>query len=440
MKVLLLVLILIILTSVYLIKSTVNADSLGIEVRDKEGRLVISTNESPRGNPFEFGIWAFPILATNLILLVIGVLYYKKRLPNFIKESINFVFNFEVSQKTALIILVGLFVIFIGFKVNEIPYNETWGDYPKVLEESKNWYNSFSVHGVSTDFNYLLLFISLKVFGNIRIIPFVASISMLALTYFITVEISKKRFAGIISVVILLQSNLFLQYATSATYNNFWTLFYILSLYLIYKRWYLSPVSYILSLFSKPLTAFFLPLTFFFIYNSQTPKKKKLWPTITYGVFTILFAVAFVSGLTPIKLTGFHNNEFWTGFAILEIFLRFDGLILTFLIPLIIGLFISSRRGTLQADSIMVLIMGIILSAPFLTGFTDLTNQPYRLIPLVIFFAIGIGTLLGNKTDMLIQGPKKNHISIFIFISTLTTVTMGMSFVIFPALMTRSLG
>jgi hypothetical protein len=32
-----------------------------------------------------------------------------------------------------------------------------------------------------------------------------------------------------------------------------------------------------------------------------------------------------------------------------------------------------------------------------LTGFTNQTNQPYRFMPLVVFFAIGVGVLLSKR-------------------------------------------
>ena len=47
----------------------------------------------------------------------------------------------------------------------------------------------------------------------------------------------------------------------------------------------------------------------------------------------------------------------------------------------------------------MVLIGGMLLIAPFLTGFSDQTNQPYRFVPLVTFFAIGVGVLLSKRAS-----------------------------------------
>ena len=49
------------------------------------------------------------------------------------------------------------------------------------------------------------------------------------------------------------------------------------------------------------------------------------------------------------------------------------------------------------ADSIMVIISGILLSVPILSGFTEFNIQPYRWIPLIAFFAIGVGVLLTKR-------------------------------------------
>ena len=82
-----------------------------------------------------------------------------------------------------------------------------------------------------------LLWSSLNVFQNVKILPFVASILLVVVTYFLTYQISQKRFAGIVSMVVLLQSYTFLRYDTIAVYENFWVLFYIFSLYAVYKKW-----------------------------------------------------------------------------------------------------------------------------------------------------------------------------------------------------------
>jgi len=95
----------------------------------------------------------------------------------------------------------------------------------------------------------------------------------------------------------------------------------------------------------------------------------------------------------------FDWDEFALGFTSFSFQLRFDGLVLIFILPLIVGLFIASRNRINHADSMMVFIGGILFIAPLVTGFTELTNQPYRFIPLVVFFAIGVGVLLSKNKN-----------------------------------------
>ena len=99
----------------------------------------------------------------------------------------------------------------------------------------------------------------------------------------------------------------------------------------------------------------------------------------------------------------FSNLAFWQGFTSMAFQIRFDVVVLLFLLPVTVGLFLASRKGAIQAESIMILISGILLSAPILTGFTDITNQPYRFVPLIVFFAIGIGVILSKRKNIIKQ-------------------------------------
>jgi hypothetical protein len=96
-------------------------------------------------------------------------------------------------------------------------------------------------------------------------------------------------------------------------------------------------------------------------------------------------------------ITKLSAHDFWGGFTAVNASLQHDGLILIFLLPLIIGLFIVYRRGIRHADSFMFLIMAILLSAPILIAISNITNTPYRFITLVTFFAIGVGIILSKQ-------------------------------------------
>ena len=354
-------------------------------------------------NPFELGAWAIPFVLVNLSLLIFGFLYYKKSLPKKIYRYFEFITNFEVSRKTAIIVFSIMIGIYIIFNVGELAHQEiaVWKDW-KFIEPIIEKFPSIDEGQRSLRILLMknfLLFSSQEVFENVKIIPFIGSISLVFLTYFLTVQIAKKRFAGLVAMAILLQSHTFLRYDTAATYSNFWTAFYLVSLYLVYKKWPLSPLAYIASFFSKALTIVFLPMTLFFIFRSYIAKKTKIILTISYVIIflvvlsTIVFADRQGYGRA---LTSFEFEEFVAGFTTWAFQLRIDGLVLVFLLPLTIGLFIKSRQGFKEADSILVLIGGILLSAPLLVGFTQFNLQPYRWIPLITFFAIGVGVLLSK--------------------------------------------
>jgi len=351
--------------------------------------------------PFQAGIWAGPLVVGNILVFIGLALYYKKRLPGNFKKLIDFVFNFEISKKISAIVIIVLLSIYVGFSFEELTTEEEWEDYHGVKQRLERWSPDQITSGFEPHIKYFMHWSSMILFGHYTVVPFLASISLLLLTYFFTSKISKKRFAGIVAFVILLQSNLFLTYDTTVSYTNFWILFYLLSLYLLYKVWPLSPVTYLLSIFSKALTATFLPMSLFFIFRSKISTTTKL---IVSASSTALILIGIIVATTGANIGGiageqeeFDWDEFALGFTSFSYQLRFDGLVLIFILPLIVGLFIASRNRILHADSMMVFIGGILFITPLVTGFTELTSQPYRFVPLVVFFAIGVGILLSKR-------------------------------------------
>ncbi len=358
-------------------------------------------------NPLEPGVWALHFLTVNITLLILGLLYFKKRLPNLIMRSIKTILDFEVSKKVTFVIMLVLISSYIGFTVPELSEPEIWGDFEGVKNQVDNW--SFNDGKGLVQFRHFLLNISINVFDSYRMVPFLFSIALLILTYFFTVKISQKRFSGILAVMVILQSYLFLEYDTTATYENIWTVLYLVSLYTIYKKWYLSPFAFIFSVFSKSLTAIFLPMSLFFIYRSGIPKREVVKAFNPYGIIIALFIAVLNLGDLPLPIPqiyyerGLDDLSFWRGFTSFAYQLRYDGLVLTLVLPLVVGLYLVSRRGVRQADSIMIMIMGMLLAAPLLVSLTPSTIQPYRFVPLVVFFAIGVGTLFSKR---LIERPQ----------------------------------
>jgi len=354
-------------------------------------------------DPFETGIWSGGVIASNIIIFGLALLHHKKKIKS-LSSLFERVFSFEISKKISLITLIVLLVIYISFSVGELSIEENLEDFAAVERRVAGvgiqapW-SIDSASGFEPHVRYFLLSVSMNVFDNFKVIPFFASIGLLIMTYLFTVKITQKRFAGIVATVILLQSSLFLTYDTTASYTNFWILFYLLSLYAVYKFWPLSPIAYILSIFSKLLNIAFLPMSIYFILRSQISRKQKMITAVVTAGIILAGGLASIGNLSPTNETeeNFDPKEFKMGFTSFSYQLRSDGLIMLFMIPLMVGLFIISRNGIKHGESLMVLISGMLIIAPILTGFTTQTNQPYRFVPLVVFFAIGVGVLLSKR-------------------------------------------
>ena len=92
------------------------------------------------------------------------------------------------------------------------------------------------------------------------------------------------------------------------------------------------------------------------------------------------------------------DSEFFLALNTLGYTLRYDLFIILSLLPITVGLFFTSRRGILQADSILILILTSLLAGPFISMLTEFYFVlPYRFLPLIVFVAIGVGVFLSKK-------------------------------------------
>tara|TARA_Y100000996_G_scaffold323775_1_gene259797 strand:- start:506 stop:1726 length:1221 start_codon:yes stop_codon:yes gene_type:complete len=372
--------------------------------------LIISqTYEFPLDlNPFEISPWILPIFFSAIFLIIFGFLHYKKKLPFTLSNTINQIINFEISKRISIILGISILSIYIGLSVPElfIDESEQWPDF-LVLESALNIWPStdhLSVYVKEQNTRYvrmILLDFSQEFFENIKLLPFVASIFTVIFTALITIQISKKRLAGIIAMLVLLSSTTFTDFDTIAVYENFWVLFYLISLYSINKRWWhASPVSFILSIFTKAFIATYFWMNLFYIYRATIPKRTKLFLFGSYGLILGITYWIFENGRSIIydDIVRYDLNAFLDGFTGWGNSMQLDPFALVIILPLTVMLFFKSRNGLKQADSIMILIAGSILAGPLISLITDFYFiLPYRFIPFIVFMAIGIGLLFSKK-------------------------------------------
>jgi len=364
----------------------------------------IQENES---NQFEIGSNTIIFLTGNLLLIGFGVLYFKKKLPVIIQKSLENFLNKNISKKVTIILL---FVILIPYVILTTPElfldeSEQTGDY-KIFLAAKEIFPFGQINyveAVEQNDRYvrmILLLTSLEILGNVKIIPFLGSIALLLTTYVFTKQVTNNRLAGIIAMLVLIQSYTFLKYDSFAMYENFWVLFYVLSLYTIYKKWQLSSVSYILSIFTKTFTAIFLPLSLVYVYYAKIKLKTKILLIISYATMLgVVITVWYLDSSVYSSIIRFDIEQLFMGFTKLSYQLRFDLLLLTALFPLTIALIIKAKKGISIATPVLFLIAGSLAAGPIVEIFSDFyVTLPYRFVPTIVFFAIGVGILFNKKS------------------------------------------
>jgi len=125
------------------------------------------------------GTLAYPLIATNVIVFGLTILYFKKRLPIFLTRSINFIFNFEVSRKFAFLTILAVLTIYVVTSAGELTVEEHWQDFPALKEKVDEWSPDKVLLQFEPHFRYFLIWSSYTLFGYYTIIPFIASISLL---------------------------------------------------------------------------------------------------------------------------------------------------------------------------------------------------------------------------------------------------------------------
>ena len=358
-------------------------------------------------NPFESNNYSIFLILSNVVIFGFGIAYYKKKIPSLVFDVVEKIRTFEISKRVAMISLAVILVVYVVSSAPELFIDEStqWSDYELLEAGLEIWPfgESDDIYIQEQNDRYVrqfLLDVSLNVFQNIKLLPFVASILVLVFTYLITVQFCQKRFAGMIAVIVLLQSYTFLSFDTIAVYENFWVLFFLISLYMIEKKWFLSPVFYILAFFTKAYVAPFFLMTLFTTYRSQISRRTKIAILISYFVtITLTVLLVFLADSMYPRLIEINYSNFMIGFQTISAQLRFDFFFIMALLPETVGLMFLSKNKLKHADSILILLFGTILMGVAIGMLSPYVNiLPYRFIPLLVFFSIGMGMFFSKKS------------------------------------------
>jgi hypothetical protein len=116
-------------------------------------------------------------------------------------------------------------------------------------------------------------------------------------------------------------------------------------------------------------------------------------------MFGVVITVWYLDSSIYGGLIRFDIVQALLGFTKLSYQLRFDLLLLTALLPLTIALIIKAKNGMGVATSVLFLITGSLAAGPIIEIFSEFyVILPYRFVPTIVFFAIGVGILFNRKS------------------------------------------
>ena len=302
-------------------------------------------------DPFESNNQSIFLGVSNLVIFGFGIAYYKKKIPTLIHDIFEKIRTFETSKRVTIIFLAIILGIYIGLSTPELFLDEAtqWRDYNILKGGLELWPFGQSDDPTIQEQNdryvrMFLLDVSLDVFQNIKLLPFIASILVVVFTYLITIQFCQKRFAGIIAIIVLLQSYSFLKFDTIAVYENFWVLFFLISLYVIEKRWFLSPIFFIIAFFTKAYVAPYFLMTLFTTYRSEISRRTKIAILISYVIIvSAAIAMIFLGDTVYPDVININYSKFILGFQTISAQLRFDLFFITTLLPVTVGLMFLSK-------------------------------------------------------------------------------------------------
>jgi len=305
---------------------------------------------------------------------------------------------------------VAILTVYLVFSVGELFVDECTNlgdcfDFDRRMSRLYVW----DIDWIQTDLrhsvHFILLETSYQLFHNYKVLVLASSVLLLVVSYLFAVNLGEKRLAGIVAVIVVLQSSIFYNYDTSVTYPSFWALLFVTALYLTTtKAWYLAPLPYIISVPAKAITALYMPgvLVFEFFYN-----RKAFYMFSVMSVVGLILLFSFVQFSNPAsgflviqdevhlrKLAGGFVSWMWQGFADDQITL----------LLLVIGGFLLffNRKKIKNSKPVLLLVLGMILTSPILTGMTTYSIWPYRMLPLVVLIGLMVGMVVANynKIDL----------------------------------------
>ena len=120
------------------------------------------------------------------------------------------------------------------------------------------------------------------------------------------------------------------------------------------------------------------------------------------GMFIAVIGIWQMDQSLYTKIIELNATNLLIGFTKWSYQMRYDYVLTFSLIPLLVALYYKAKEKIVEAEIVIFLIFGILISGPIIESLTNFYGIfPYRFVPLIIFFALGVGILFRKKTNLI---------------------------------------
>lgn len=226
--------------------------------------------------------------------------------------------------------------------------------------------------------------------GTVKTIPLIFNIGVMPMVYLVALRLTNDRLLSLIALVAFINNPLYRDWYTSAVYDNIWSFFVLLSVYLIYSKPVFGFGSFILGILSKGIAIMYLPA---WAYTAYRVKKSKTIPVMVGAMIGVILVMSLYMNIAGSPI-GFYPER-WEDAIYRNISVLWQ------VIPFLALFVIISRnfrpRNKVPNENIAwVWMLCAILQNPLIYFFTLQDTYSYRYVPFAAFFSIFIGMTLVN--------------------------------------------
>lgn len=248
--------------------------------------------------------------------------------------------------------------------------------------------------------------VSYKVTGSPKLIPILFNIGLMPLVYLLTKSLTKDHLIALIALIAFGNNPLYHDWIGNGTYDQVWSFFLVLSLYILFKQKGIdfSPVTLALSMTAKSLTVMYLPAWLFTIKHTQKTRKEKIELSLIIigGLLFIIGYLVIIKHVDPIGGSfGFFPGN-WHDIVYRDLEMLWPEIPFLMIFTLLSVNFLPLSPSP-HRKLCAIWILNSLITTPIIFLFTTQFQFVYRFVPLAVFMSIFIAITINDIGKFIVE-------------------------------------